>query len=165
MRKGFTLIELILTITIVGIIAFVSAQVLMRGIDAYSLITNRKDATQHARVGMDRMIQELTLLKPLDLTYASDTRINFFDASGLLTNFRRASVYSTIDLLRGGDFLAGRISLLDFDFYRSDDASTTVPSAVRKINIELTTQTVGGYGTVPVRTNVFPRNFMYTDFR
>ncbi|MBI2092689.1 MAG: prepilin-type N-terminal cleavage/methylation domain-containing protein [Deltaproteobacteria bacterium] len=165
MKNGFTLIELILTIIIVGIIALVSAQVLMRGIETYSLVTNRKDATQHARVGMDRMIQELMLLKSLDLTYASDARIDFFDATGALTNFRRASVYSTIDLFRRDDFLAGRISLLDFDFYRSNDAATTVPLAVRRINIELTTQTIGGYGTVPVRTNVFPRNFMYTNFR
>jgi prepilin-type N-terminal cleavage/methylation domain-containing protein len=164
-KRGYTLIELILTIIIVGIIAGVSAQVLLRGIDAYSLIMNRKDALQHARIGMDRMVSELSMVRNTDLSSISDTNISFWDINGNLTNFRRRSQYNTYELYRGEDFLAGRLGLLDFDFYQSNGTSTSLPNSVRLINIELTIQSLGGYGSIATRTNVFPRSFMYTNFR
>ena len=164
-KKGFTFIELVLTIVIIGIIAGVAAQVLIRGIDAYSLITNRKDALQHARVGMDRMVLELMLIRSTDLTYISNTRINFFDAQGYSTNFRQATVSSYPELYRGDDFLSGRIAAFDFDFYQSNGSSTSSASSVRRINIELTVQGLGSAGTVPLRTEVFPRKFMYSNFQ
>lgn len=164
-KKGFTLIELILTIIIVGIIAGVSASVLMRGIDSYALVMNRKDALQHARVGMDRMVSELMLTRLIDITYISPTHIGFFDVNGSATSFKKKTYYNTVDLFRGDDFLAGQISLLNFTFFKSNDQAATWPFDVKRIGIELTIQTIGGYGTIPLRTQVFPRNYMYSNFR
>lgn len=164
-KKGFTLIETILTIIVIGIIAGVSGQVLMRGIDAYALITSRKDALQHARVGMDRMVNELLLVSSATVTSVTDTRIDFRDIDNIVANFRRANIYGTLDLVRTNDFLAGQISTLDFDYFKSDGTSAVLPADMRRINVELTTQPLGGYGTVAIRTEVFPRNFMYSNFR
>lgn len=163
--KGFTLVELVLTIVIVGIIAGVSAQVLMRGIDTYSFVTNRKDAIQHARVGMDRMVSELLLVHLLDITGISATQISFIDNQGHLTNFRRTTQYGTVDLFRNNDFLAGQIGLLNFLYYKSDGSTARWPLEVKLINISLTIQGLGGSGSVPLRTQVFPRNHMYNNFR
>jgi len=163
--KGYTLIELVLTIVIVGIIAAVSAQVLVRGIDAYTLITNRKDALQHARVGMDRMIDELILLNSSKISSISDTKIGFWDDTNALTNFRRTSQGGNLVLYRGDDFLAGIVGLLDFDYFKSTGAPAVWPWDVRRINIELTIQALGGVGSIPLRTEVFPRGFMYNNFR
>lgn len=162
MKKGFTLIELILTVIIVGLIAGVSAQVLLQGIDTYSLITSRKNAMDNARVSMDRMVSEFLLLKSLDISSIQEAQIDFVDQLGGATNFKRVN---TIDLYRGNDYMGGPLALLDFDFYKSDGTVTNVAADVRKINIELTIQSLGGYGTIPLRTEVFPRNFMYTNFR
>ncbi len=164
-NKGFTLIEIILTIMVVGVIAGVSAKVLMDGIDTYSLVTSRRDAVEHARVGMDRMVSELLLVDSNDITLASGTKVSFTDANNSSTNFQRKTVQNTWELYRGDDFLAGIVGLLDFDYYRDNGNSTSWPWLVRRINIELTVQTLGGYGTIPLRTEVFPRNFMYTNFR
>jgi prepilin-type N-terminal cleavage/methylation domain-containing protein len=49
MNKGFTLVELILTILVMGIIALVSAQVLMRGVSPSS---KRKSPTRRKDVDM-----------------------------------------------------------------------------------------------------------------
>jgi len=159
------LIELVLTIVVVGIIAAVSAQVLLRGIDAYNLITNRKDALQHARVGMDRMIDELLLLDSFKITSISDTKIEFWDDNNSLTNFRRTTQSGHWVLYRGDDFLSGIVGLLDFDYFKSNGAAAVWPWDVRRISIELTIQALGGVGSIPLRTEVFPRGFMYNNFR
>lgn len=163
--RGFTLIELVLTITIVGIISSVSAKVLLTGIDTYALTSNRKDALQHARVGMDRMVAELTSLRQGMITGKTDTRVSFIDSDNLATNFQRTTVNSTLELYRRDDFLAGQVALLDFDYYKLDGTTATWPWEVRRINIELTIQALGGAGSVPLRTEVFMRNYMYTNFR
>lgn len=163
--KGFTLVELLLTIIVVAIIAGVSAQVLLRGIDTYSLVTSRRDALENARIGMDRMISEMLLVRSSDITGISPTRLDFTDSAGNPTNFKRHSYQGTIDLFRNNDFLAGQIALLNFTYYRSDGTFASFPSDVRMIGVELTVQSVGGYGTVPLRTRVFPRNFMYNGFQ
>lgn len=164
-ESGYTLIELVLTIIIVGIIAVVTASVLLRGIDTYSLVMNRKDANQHARVGMDRMVSELLLARWYDFTLINDTKIDFWDRDGSATSFKRTTYEGTVDLYRGNDFLAGQIALLDFDFYKQDNSTASWPWDVKRINIELTVQSLGGFGSVPLRTEVFPRNFMYSNFR
>lgn len=164
-KKGFTLVELILTILVMGIIAVVSAQVLMRGIDTYSLITSRKDALQRARMSMDRMTDELALVNSARLTAIGDTSISFTDALGAASDFRMVVTQTGQQLFRGSDFLSSGIGLIDFDFYQSNGGAAIVPANARRINIELTIQTVGGYGSIPLRAEVFPRNFMYTNFR
>jgi len=164
-QKGYTLIELILTIIVVGIIAAVSAQILMRGIDSYNFIMNRKDAVQHARVGMDRMLEELLLVRSIDIISAGDTQVSFWDYSGASVNFRRYTVNNVWQLYRKDDFLAGSVAFLDFDYYNSSNQATSLAWSVRRINIELTVQALGGAGSVPVRCEVFPRNFMYSNFQ
>jgi hypothetical protein len=114
---------------------------------------------------MDRITDELTLVNSSSLTAIGDTSISFTDALGSATNFRLVVTQSGQQLFRGNDFLSSRIGLLDYDFYASNGGATANLADVRRINVELTIQTVGGYGSVPLRAEVFPRKFMYTNFR
>lgn len=168
-KNGFTLIELILTIIVVGIISSVSAKILLSGIDTYSFVTNMKDATQHARVAMDRMIAELMLVRQNDITYIGNERISFYDQSGTGTSFRKYTSTSGTGgqptIARGSDFLAGRLGFIDFDYLKSDGTDATSILQLRKINVELSIDALGGYGSVTLRTEIFPRNFMYNNFQ
>ncbi len=58
-KKAFTFIETVLAVVVVGAIAGVAAKVLTSGLDVYSLIVNRHDASQTARLAMERMVDEI----------------------------------------------------------------------------------------------------------
>lgn len=163
--RGFTIIELVLTIILVGIISGVTAKILMSGIDTYSLITSRKDAFQNARVSMDRMVSEATLLRSSDIISIGNEQLRFYDRSGYSTSFKRASKNGLPVINRGNDFLGGLLGILDFDYLKADGTGTSTISQIKKINIEISIDTLGGYGSIDLRTEVFPRSLMYDNFQ
>lgn len=170
-RWGFTFVETILAIVVVGVIAGVAAKVLIAGLDIYALIVNRNNAYQSARVAMDRMVDELTMIHSGDISWVGEQRINFRNTEGQLTSFRKSSYNpasqpgQTIPcIFMGNDFLVGEVAVLDFDYYALDGSVTTRESNIRRINIDMTVTSLAGGGSVHLRTDVFPRNFMYQDF-
>lgn len=164
-KRGFTFIEVVLTIIVVGIIAGVTAKVLLSGLDTYSFITNRKDAAQHARVAMERMIDELLLVEWDDVTWMGNEHLTFIDRDNSTTSFKRDTEEGIPILERGNDFLAGPLGLIDFDYLREDGSVAYFNTQLRRINIELAIDALGGHGIVNLRSEVFPRNFMYDNFR
>lgn len=170
-KLGFTFVETILAIVVVGVIAGVAAKVLVVGLDVYALIVNRNNAFQSARVAMDRMVDELTMLHSDDITWIGNQRINFRDTDNNLTNFRKSTYSSqsrpgqTIPcIFMSNDFLVGEVSVLDFDYFKLDGSTATTVSQVRRINVDMTVTSLAGGGSVHLRTDVFPRNFMYSNF-
>lgn len=168
-ERGFTLLETLLAVLIVGIIASVAAEVLMVGLGIYKLIINRNNAFETARVGMDRMVDEIMLIDSTDISWLGDTKFGFWDIDGHSADFERHTVTQsgrTIPCIyRGDDYLAGNVIQLDFDYYR-DNGSTTIWSwLVRRINIEMTVQGPYSTGNIHLRTDVFPRAFMYSNFQ
>lgn len=167
-KSGFTFIETLLAVIIIGIIAGVVAKVLIAGLDVYALIVNRNDAFQSARAAMFRMQDEILLVKGEDILSLSDSRFRFKDINGSPTDFRRATLYRGGELNecinRGNDYLVGNITQLDFDYFNAAGAPTIWPNSVRRINIEFTVAALANAGSVHLRTDVFPRNFMYSNF-
>lgn len=61
--QGFTLIEIVIAIVLVGILASVAAMIIMQGIRAYSSEDVRSDGYYQARFAMDRMSREIRLIR------------------------------------------------------------------------------------------------------
>lgn len=163
-KKGFTLVETILTILIVGIIAGVSAKILLSGLDTYSFVVNRSNVAQHARVAMERMVSELTEVEWTDILYMSNSWLSYVDRDGLNSSFKSGTNAGQPALIRGNDYLAGPLGFIDFDYLQANGSTAFFSSQVRKINIELSLDAAGGYGAITLRTEVFPRNLMYDEF-
>jgi hypothetical protein len=167
-RGGFTFIETILSVIMVGVLAGVAAKILISGLDVYSLIVNRNNAFHTARVGMDRMVDELVEIRFTDITWMSSTRLSFRDRTGSSTNFRTATVSRnglTVPCInRGDDYLVGNVSDFDFDYFKQDGSAATFSWQLGVIDIDLEVEAPGEGGRVHLRTAVFPRSFMYDDF-
>lgn len=161
---GFTLVETVLTIVIVAIISTVTAKVLITGLDLYSLIINRTNIGQGMRESMERMFDELVLLRWTDVTWMSGTRLGFVDRQGVSTSFRSRTVNSYPCLYRDDDYMMMNVTSLDFDYFKSDNSAASFSWQLKRIKVDFTATDPAGFGSVHLRTEVFPRSFMYTDF-
>ena len=74
MNKGFTLIELIIVITIIGIITGVVGFILFGAVDAWMFKFNRADLLADGRLAVNRMVREIREIKDDDsVTTASSS--------------------------------------------------------------------------------------------
>jgi len=167
-RRGFTFVETILAVVVISAIAGVAAKVLITGLDVYALIVNRDDASQRARLAMERMEDEIVFIGTGDIFSAGNTKLRFRDSGGTSTYFsqKNESINGQVIpcLFRGSDILAENVVSLDFDYFRSNGNSTYWPWRVRFINVDMSVEASADAGSIHLRTNVFPRNFMYDNF-
>src|SRR3989338_6905958 len=58
-NKGFTLIEMIMVITLLGIVAAIIAIPFLQGVKGWFDATTREGITQSGRIGIERMTREI----------------------------------------------------------------------------------------------------------
>lgn len=92
-KKGYTLLEMILVIVIVGILAVVIGMPLIQGSLAWQSVNSRKDAIQQARLGLDRMVREIrnvqrTAADQPNMTDVTSTCVNYIDLNGQQVVYR-----------------------------------------------------------------------------
>ncbi|MBI2345926.1 MAG: type II secretion system protein [Deltaproteobacteria bacterium] len=164
-KRAFTLVELILTISVMGIIALAVGQLLVVGLGTYISVRSRSGAIQQARIAMDRMLDELQRLPATTMPTVSDTRIDFIDAQGIATNFKQITDATDINIVRGEDLLVNQAGYLDFDPLDRFGAPAADTAAVRRINIELNVLFPWSSNTITFRSELFRRAFMYQGFQ
>lgn len=164
-NRAFTFVEVLLTIVLLGIMGVLLVKMFNVGLDTYASITSRSLGVQQSRIALNRIVEELWRLRAGDLQMVADTQCNFRDTFGNMTDFHQGVQGSTPVLLRQTDLLARPIGYIDFDYTDGVGTTVTDPSAVRRINVELNTQSLGGYGAMTFRTELFPRSYMYQGFQ
>lgn len=157
--RGFTVVELILAISLVSILLVTSGVMMGRGLDAFNLVSSHTDAVEQARYGMIRMEKEMELVRTINTAQAG--RFGFVDNQGLSTDFHLQGT----DLIRGSDPLVRNVTSLTFTYYNSAGATTNTAPQVRHIRINMTVQAPGGAGQVTFRTEIYPRDFTYDTFQ
>ena len=109
--SGFTLLEMVMVIIILGVMAGVGTPVLMAAYQSFLLGSNIQEADTRARLAMERMLRELRGASIASLTDGADaSSITFTDQNGASVTFQRVSG----NLQRGGVLLAEGVSGLRF---------------------------------------------------
>ena len=162
-RAGFTIIELILTMLILGIIAAVVSQFALQGIRSYSTEQDRGNAHSQARLAVERVVREARSIRSCaDIVGAANpsATLSFTDVTGAAVVFSVAGG----NLTRGVDTLAQGVtasSLQPFWFLKKDGAtpttSCTTPDDIWFVEIDLTC--AEGSESLRLRSRVHPRNF------
>jgi len=80
-EQGFTLIEIVVTIVITGIIAYIFLNFFSLGTDSYTLIETRSDVLQDERIVLDRMVREIRQAATITITSATDISFTWDDSS------------------------------------------------------------------------------------
>jgi prepilin-type N-terminal cleavage/methylation domain-containing protein len=157
---GFTLIELVLTIAILGVIAAAVSRFTLQGIRSYSTEQDRGDAHAQARLAVERVVREARAIRSCaDIVAPANpsATLSFTDSTGTAVAF---SVAGGV-LSRGANVLArGVTSAQPFRYYDRGGVATTScisPNDIWFVEIDLTcTQ---GTGSLHLRSRVHPRNF------
>lgn len=86
--KGFTIIELVITMVLIGIVAYIAADAMSTGFKAFFVTDNRKEALDQARLAMERMTREIRNTRgSSDISTADATTFTFTDISGTTITF------------------------------------------------------------------------------
>ncbi|MDP2166726.1 MAG: type II secretion system protein [Thermodesulfovibrionales bacterium] len=119
--RGFTLIEVVITMVLVAIIAYILADALRTGVNAYIITDQRKEALDAGRVAMERMTREIR--GAMAVNSVSATEFCFKAIDGTTLGFRlsggnilRNNGWTSCPPTTGGtdNTLASDISLLSF---------------------------------------------------
>lgn len=147
-ENGFTLLEAVLVIVIVGILAVLIGTPLIQGSLAWVAVSTRKDATQSARLGMDRMVRELRHVQakadntPNFNEFTAAPCVRFTDLSGTMIAFRlngtsieRAT--GAITCATAGTSLVSNVTSFTISCYNGSNAlvspCSSNPSTIRRM--------------------------------
>jgi prepilin-type N-terminal cleavage/methylation domain-containing protein len=161
--KGFTLVEIVISIVLISILSGLAAMIIMQGVKAYSDEQSRTDVHYQARLAMERITREARLIQSCTAINAPanpSNTLRFTDIDGTDVTFTVNG--GTKVLSRGADILAtGVTSAQPFRFFKKDGATATTscisPDDIWFVEIDLTdTQ---GAEALQMRALVHPRNF------
>jgi prepilin-type N-terminal cleavage/methylation domain-containing protein len=136
-KGGFTLIETIIAIILLGIVALGLASFIFTSMEAWVLISGRDAAVSRARVAMNRMIAELRRVrKPQNLLTTTTSECRFIDLDAEQVDFQQ----SGSDLLRNSDILAAGLDTptgLRFTYLDATGEVTATQLNMRSIRVWL----------------------------
>jgi prepilin-type N-terminal cleavage/methylation domain-containing protein len=164
--KGFTLIEAIITIVVVGIISSIAALIILEGMKASSKEQNLSSAHYQARIAMERMAREIRTINSQGnvgtvaigtITGNPTNSLIFTDLTGMNITYSLSG--QTLNRTVGGvpSTLATGVTTLEFRHY--DIASALTASALAMWTIDISMTDTQGADSLPMRTRVHPMNF------
>ncbi|MCE5195240.1 MAG: type II secretion system GspH family protein [Nitrospiraceae bacterium] len=148
-KKGFSLIELIITMVLIGIVAYVVASSLSTGIKAFFITDNRKEALDQARIAMERMTREIRNTNSLGRDSDGDGFIDATITTATANSFCFTNTENTIVSFRllgtnimrgqgscfpaGENVLANNVTALNFQYILANGTSNSSPANPRQI--------------------------------
>jgi prepilin-type N-terminal cleavage/methylation domain-containing protein len=147
-RKGFTIIELIIVIIIMGIVAGLTLPFIMNAVDSWFVFEANIDDLFSARLALSRMTREMRQLKsPGSITTFTSTQFSFTDINDNSISFQQSGA----SLLRNSDELTDNLQDpggLTFTYLDSDGNITSVKTDIRMAKIKIVLETGNGPLTV-----------------
>ncbi len=158
-QAGFTLVELVLTIVLVGIISGIGAVVLREGVSAFISEDARANVTNDGRLAIERMAREVRMVRSrtaADLSTMTAATLTFTDIDG-----NPPITYTSAGgmITRTGTVLASADSAsLAFSYFQQDGV-TVAAAAAQVWTIEVNLTLTRGSESQAFRVRVHPRNF------
>ncbi|MBI5903476.1 MAG: prepilin-type N-terminal cleavage/methylation domain-containing protein [Deltaproteobacteria bacterium] len=170
--RGFTLIELMMSIVLMGIVASTIGFIIYQGARSFQVLDTRSDLVAKGTLAMERISRELRLIKcttagnvcapqATDITAITSTEIRFVNTSYAGRGFRLDA--GAIKLRQGStatdpeDILADNASSLLLEYKKKDGSTALPPSDIWMIDVSFTLSS--GADSVDFKTSIHPRSF------
>jgi type II secretory pathway pseudopilin PulG len=171
-QKGATLIELVLSIVVLGIIAYIVTDTFVYSSRSILTGNQARDATQSGRLAIDRMSREIRNIRDDNcVSTATNNMLSFVDANNNTIAYSWGGAAGN-PLMRNGNVLVDSVNNLTFAYYDNANppnaiagpatcaapcSSTCAPTNIWSVSINLTTQS--GTQMMNFRSQVHPLNF------
>ena len=158
--RGFTLIEVIITLVIAGVLATIGATLLSSGFRSYFLGRELAQDAAQGTLALERMTRDLRAVRSAaDLTTIGASTISFVDVDGNTITYA-LSAGSVTRSQNGGTAqpLAANASSLAFTYLQNDGQTTAASSATVWYIVVAVTVTSQNVGTT-FRGTVKPASF------
>jgi Tfp pilus assembly protein PilW len=156
-EHGSTLIELIITIVVVGLIAAVIGMLMLQGMRAFTAQDTKATMTTQGRLAIERIARDLRLARSrsaTDIPVMGAAALTFVDTSG--TTIAYAAGAGSIT--RNGTVLASApTATLAFSYFQQDGSGAVSADQVWTIQVDMTF--TGSNESQGFRVRVHPRNF------
>lgn len=152
--RGFTLIEVILVVVLLGIVSLALTAAFVPTMQTSVIVDTRKDALQNARLGMERMLREVREARSITAGFTG-TSLTFTNAANTSITYSWSGTPQN-PLQRGADSLACCVQSFTLTYLQKDGSAATLPAQVWRIQADL--QVLVGSETVELRSEVNPKN-------
>ncbi len=141
-RKGFTLIELIASLTLIGLLAAIAAMGVVTGMRGYVFAKENNAFTQQGQFISERMTREILEISAIDTVNSNDTCIRY-KVDAVSANFRAIGIRNgnlELNVAAGadcncpdntdpGDLLGERVGVFDLDYIDNNGNVLGAPPA------------------------------------
>lgn len=135
LHKGFSLIELLLSIVIVGIVTVVVGEILVQGYDTFTVAQDVSNTDWEGLLILENITNDVHNIRSAqDISSATSSSFAFTDMSGTSVTYSLSGTTA----LRNGVTLGTGISSLAFTYYDANGSTTTTASAVRYVALAIT---------------------------
>jgi len=145
---GFTLIEVVITLIVIGVLAAISATVISRGLLSYFVGREIARDDAQGRLAFERMARELRTVRGTgDLVIAVANQITITDFARKVIVYRRNAATSQLERSEDGGTsfqpLADNVSALAISYLRNDGITpeAATPANVYYITVQVTVST------------------------
>lgn len=157
--RGLTLIEIVITTAVVGIIVAVSSMYIVEVIRLWNFMFFRNEVVSQARISLMRMTREIRQVYNQSSILSAEISRFYFNI-----NNTTSIDYNIVgnNLMRNNDTLATGITNLTFVYYNNTSTSGGIPTPVADTSqiylINITLEVESGTQKKLLRAYVFPRN-------
>jgi len=134
-EQGFTMIELIMVIVLLGILAVPAAQILSTAFKSYLTAQAITEANWQGQIAMERMARDIAdVASSSSVSTMTSNQFQFIDMSGNSLNY----TLSGTNLMSNAQILASGVSSLTFNYYDQNGNTVTTNTNLHVVSISLT---------------------------
>lgn len=156
-NKGFSLVELMVVLTLIGIVAGITAKMLLVGAKTFDTVSTRNETLQINRIGIELLIKDLRMIKSSnDIVSADAGRLIFYTVDGEHITY----LYSAGELTRNDHLLMNGLSEFQLIYYDNDGTELSVPVTNKSDiwDIKISADATVNESPFHLETKVHPRN-------
>ena len=158
--KGYTLVEILLAMTLLGILVSATSLVFKPVLDTWALNVPRNEITDSSSYALSRMSSEIAQIKDASsVVIATSGRFKFTDISDNAVDYS----LSGTNLMRNSNIMARNVQSLVFSYFDVNDQTLATPQVspsstdIWRVRLQVTTQKGGQ--TETMEFSIHPRNF------